>query len=60
MNYFRTCPKCGANLDPEEHCECELEERRARKEGERIKKRMRTNERTGQCYFPLAGECREP
>lgn len=22
MNYFRTCPDCGANLDPDEACDC--------------------------------------
>lgn len=21
--YYDTCPKCGANLDPGEHCDCE-------------------------------------
>ncbi len=21
--YYWTCPHCGANLDPGEHCECE-------------------------------------
>lgn len=22
MNYFHTCPLCGANLDPGERCDC--------------------------------------
>ena len=22
MSYYRTCPSCGANLDPGEQCEC--------------------------------------
>lgn len=22
MAYFRTCPRCGANLDPGEVCDC--------------------------------------
>ena len=22
MNYFHTCPLCGANLDPGERCNC--------------------------------------
>lgn len=22
MNYFKTCPYCGANLDPGEVCDC--------------------------------------
>jgi len=21
--YYRTCPECGANLDPGEHCDCQ-------------------------------------
>ena len=21
--YYHTCPYCGANLDPGEHCDCE-------------------------------------
>ena len=25
MSYYRTCPKCGATLDPGEKCECERE-----------------------------------
>lgn len=22
MTYYRTCPECGAHLDPEEKCDC--------------------------------------
>ena len=22
MAFYRTCPDCGANLDPGEHCDC--------------------------------------
>ena len=25
MSYFRTCPDCGAHLDPEEKCDCRKE-----------------------------------
>lgn len=25
MAYFHSCPKCGANLDPGEKCDCEKE-----------------------------------
>lgn len=25
MSYYRTCPQCGASLDPGEHCDCEEE-----------------------------------
>lgn len=24
MSYYRTCPHCGANLDPGEVCECQI------------------------------------
>lgn len=23
MSYYRTCPKCGSNLDPGEVCDCQ-------------------------------------
>ena len=23
MSYYKTCPNCGAHLDPGEHCECQ-------------------------------------
>lgn len=23
MSYYRTCPYCGANLDPGERCDCQ-------------------------------------
>lgn len=26
MPYFKTCPLCGASLDPEERCDCQDEE----------------------------------
>lgn len=26
MLYYRTCPYCGANLDPGEGCDCQKEE----------------------------------
>lgn len=25
MSYYRTCPDCGANLDPGEQCDCQKE-----------------------------------
>lgn len=25
MAYYRICPRCGCNLDPGEHCDCEDE-----------------------------------
>jgi len=24
--YYKTCPKCGANLDPNEVCDCQKKE----------------------------------
>ena len=32
MTYFKTCPRCGASLDPGETCDCrdEENERKAR------------------------------
>ena len=24
MSYYRTCPDCGANLDPGERCDCQV------------------------------------
>lgn len=24
MSYYRTCPRCGANLDPGETCDCQI------------------------------------
>lgn len=26
MAYYKTCPNCGAHLDPGETCDCETEE----------------------------------
>ena len=25
MCYYKTCPECGANLDPDEKCDCQDE-----------------------------------
>ena len=33
--FYRTCPRCGANLDPEEKCTCRQEEERERAEKRR-------------------------
>ena len=27
MSYYRTCPYCGANLDPGETCDCQIEKK---------------------------------
>ena len=26
MSYFKTCPLCGAHLDPDERCDCDKEQ----------------------------------
>ena len=28
MPYYKTCDKCGSNLDPGEKCDCEMEEKK--------------------------------
>ena len=32
MSYYRTCPHCGAHLDPGECCECFIEPREGNEE----------------------------
>lgn len=32
MSYFRTCPACGSNLDPNERCDCQADRRPGREE----------------------------
>lgn len=27
MSYYKTCPNCGARLDPGERCDCDKEKR---------------------------------
>ncbi len=29
MGYFRTCPRCGAHLDPGELCDCKESEKKS-------------------------------
>lgn len=36
--YYRTCPCCGANLDPGEICDCKTESRAAKPQTEHKKK----------------------
>lgn len=50
MAYYNTCPHCGANLDPSEHCDC-MREREDREEFYRsVTKRAL---KTGQLSFSL-------
>ena len=50
MEFYKTCPRCGANLDPGELCDCEQEEKRIR---ERFAQAMRVDSKTGQLTFML-------
>lgn len=47
MSYFKTCPRCGAHLDPGERCSCRNEaernqERKEQKQNEEIHRKTRT------------------
>ncbi|MEH2957795.1 hypothetical protein [Candidatus Merdisoma sp. JLR.KK006] len=50
MAFYRTCPKCGAALDPGEHCDCEKE---AEKQEDFFEKQLRINPETGQYALRL-------
>lgn len=52
MAYYRVCPDCGCNLDPGEKCDCREQEEKFKKQGEEIKKVIRT-ERSGQMAMVL-------
>lgn len=48
MAYYNTCPKCGANLDPGEPCDCEVEEK-----SDYTMQNVKTDKVTGQYVFCL-------
>lgn len=48
MAFYRTCSRCGANLDPGEPCDCEQEENQMR---ERLAQKMKVDSKTGQISF---------
>lgn len=50
MAYYRTCPKCGANLDPDEKCDCGEENRKTE---DFFSKIMNADPATGQFSFRL-------
>lgn len=52
MAFYSICNKCGANLDPGEHCDCED---RKEKQSEFFAQRMKVNSRTGQYSMVLDG-----
>jgi len=35
--YYRTCPYCGGNLDPDEKCDCGQQERQQEQEVRNVK-----------------------
>ncbi len=45
MAFYNTCSRCGASLDPGEHCDCEREQE---KRSELFARKMRVNRQTGQ------------
>lgn len=47
-NYYKVCPRCNANLDPGEHCNCE-QEREDR--NRRIIEMYKAEKDTGQITF---------
>lgn len=52
--YYRVCPKCGAALDPAEHCDCEEERARERKmENERMERLYIKENKSNQIAFNL-------
>lgn len=48
MAFYKTCPRCGSNLDPGEQCDCEREEKKKR---ELYAQSMRVSPKTGQLSF---------
>lgn len=44
MPYYNTCPNCGANLDPGEPCDCEIQK-------ELYSRHLKTEPGTGQLLF---------
>lgn len=50
--YYHTCPYCGANLDPDEHCDCLTRIRgKAPKNNHMEDMRARSRRRTGRALY---------
>lgn len=47
MAYYRICPYCGCNLDPDEKCDCREREEESKKQKEEMKQLLQT-EHSGQ------------
>ena len=56
MAFYRTCPKCGGNLDPGEKCDCE---ERAEQERDEIERFLVQEKSSGQMAFVLNRERRK-
>ena len=48
MAFFRTCPRCGANLDPGERCDCGRTEK---ERDDAYAQMIRVDSKTGQLTF---------
>lgn len=48
MAFYKTCSRCGCNLDPGERCDCEQEEKGKK---ELYVQPMRVSPKTGQLSF---------
>lgn len=55
MAYYKICPKCGATLDPGEHCDCEKERE---KQEDFYSQKVGVNPKNGQCFFRLVDDKR--
>lgn len=53
--YFRRCPKCGANLDPNERCDCGIKKAQ---EKQHFEKHTYTDFRTGKLMLRFRDERR--
>lgn len=53
MAYYRTCPDCGAALDPGEKCNCQEEAERVRK---RLEELYKQEAKSNQFTFNWPGE----
>ena len=53
MAFYRTCSRCGSNLDPGERCDCEQEEMESQVV---YLRQFRMDSSTGQYQFQLEGE----
>lgn len=46
MSYFRTCPHCGAHLDPGEVCDCQCKEEAAQGAANALNGKVDTSKQT--------------